>query len=399
MAAGGSVIVGGARTPIGKYLGALSGWSSTDLGGIAVAAALRRAGVDPGAIDEVILGQVLLAGVGQMPARQAAVKAGISMSVPATTVNKVCLSGLHSIAIADAFIRAGHCEVVVAGGMESMSQAPHLVPRAREGVGYGDATLVDSLSYDALWDIFTDQSMGALTESCNVGGAGVSREDQDAFAARSHRRAAQAQAAGDFEEIEPISVPQRRGDPVLIDADEGVRPATTGETLAKLRPAFDREGSITAGSASQISDGAAAVLVMSERAAERLGCQPWARVGAYAQVAGPDSSLQLQPERAIRAASEQAGVGVGDYDLYEINEAFAAVAIASSRALGLSESEIDERVNVHGGAIALGHPVGASGARLALHLASLLHRGEAQRTVAALCGGGGQGDALVLEAL
>ncbi len=399
MAANGSVIVGGARTPIGKYLGALSGLTSTDLGGIAVAAALQRAGVDPGAVDEVILGQVLLAGVGQMPARQAAVKAGIAMSVPATTVNKVCLSGLHSIAIADAFIRAGHCEVVVAGGMESMSQAPHLLPRARQGVGYGDATLVDSLSYDALWDIFTHQSMGALTESCNVGGAGVSREDQDAFAARSHRLAARARTFGDFAEIEPVSVPQRRGEPLIVDADEGVRPATTVETLTKLRPAFDSAGSITAGSASQISDGAAAVVVMSERAAERMGCRPWARVGAYAQVAGPDSSLQLQPERAIRAASERAGIGVGDYDLYEINEAFAAVSIASSRALGLSESDLDERVNVHGGAIALGHPVGASGARLALHLASLLHRGEARCTVAALCGGGGQGDALVLEAM
>lgn len=398
MAAGGSVIVGGARTPIGKYLGALSGFSSTDLGGFAVAAALARAGVDPAAVDEVILGQVLLAGVGQMPARQAAVKAGLAMSVPATTVNKVCLSGLHSIAIADAFIRAGHCEVVVAGGMESMSQAPHLIPRARQGVGYGDATLVDSLSYDALWDIFTDQSMGALTESCNGGASGISREDQDAYAARSHRLAAQAQAAGQFAEIEPVSVPQRRGEPTLVEADEGVRPATTAEALAKLRPAFDPAGSITAGSASQLSDGAAAVVVMSERAAERLGCQPWARVGAYAQVAGPDSSLQLQPERAIRAASERVGIGVEEYDLYEINEAFAAVALASSRALGLSEGDIDKRVNVHGGAIALGHPVGASGARLALHLASLLRRGEANRTVAALCGGGGQGDALVLEA-
>ena len=391
--------MGGARTPIGKYLGALSTLSSTDLGGLAIAAALRRAGVDAAAVDEVILGQVLLAGVGQMPARQAAVKAGIPMTVPATTVNKVCLSGLHSIAIADAFIRAGHCEVVVAGGMESMSQAPHLIPRARQGIGYGDATLVDSLSYDALFDVFTDQSMGALTESCNTGESRVSREDQDAFAARSHRLAARAEANGEFDEIEPVSIPQRRGEPLEVRADEGVRPDTTAETLAKLRPAFDSGGSITAGSASQISDGAAAVLVMSERAAERLGCQPWARVGAYAQVAGPDSSLQLQPERAIREASEKAGVSVGDFDLYEINEAFAAVGVASSRALGLSEREIDERVNVHGGAIALGHPVGASGARLALHLASLLRRGAARRTVAALCGGGGQGDALVLEAL
>jgi acetyl-CoA C-acetyltransferase len=395
----GSLIVGGARTPIAKLLGGFKDLSATDLGGRAISAALARAGVAGDQIDYVILGQVLQAGVGQIPARQAAVKGGVPMSVPALTVNKVCLSGLSAIALADQLIRAGECELVVAGGMESMTQAPHLLPGARAGIKYGNAALVDSMAFDGLWDVFTDQAMGALTEHANLGAQAVSREDQDAFAVRSHLRAHAATQAGLLaEEIAPVVIPQRRGKDVEISVDEGIRPDADLAALARLRPAFSETGTITAGSASQISDGAVAMVVASPAAVERLGLKPVAEIGAYAQVAGPDSSLQLQPAAAIELAVKKAGLTVSDLELIEINEAFAAVGVASARALGLTEAEIEERVNVHGGAIALGHPIGASGARLVLHLALELQRRGSGVAAAALCGGGGQGDALLLSA-
>lgn len=392
-----SVIVGGARTPIGRLLGGLSGFPATKLGGHAIAAALRRSGVAPAAVDSVIMGQVLQAGAGQIPARQAAVAGGIALDVPALTVNKVCLSGLNAVALADLMIRAGEAEVVVAGGMESMSLAPHLLPTSRTGVKFGPAGLVDHMAHDGLWDPFTDQAMGALTESCNTGDALVSRADQDAFAARSHQRALAATQSGVFaEEIEPIEVAHRRGAPSLVAADEGIRPGVTAETLAALPPAFGSGGTITAGSSSQISDGAAALIVADAEVARRNGWRVLATIGAYGQVAGPDSSLQLQPANAIRRACERQGIDVAALDLIEINEAFAAVAVASARDLGLSDSAIDERVNVNGGAVALGHPIGASGARLVLHLALELGRRGGGTGVAGLCGGGGQGDALLL---
>ena len=393
----GSVIVGGARTPFGKLLGGLASLPATELGGLAIEAALQRAGVAGAQVDAVVFGQVLQAGAGQLPARQAAVRGGIPMSVPSITINKVCLSGLAAVAQADQLIRAGEAEIVVAGGMESMTRAPHLLPGSRSGFTYGDVTLRDHMAYDGLWDAFTDQSMGLLTEACNSGGQQVSRADSDAFAARSHRR---AEAAGGLlaEEIVPVQVPQRRGVPLVVSADEGIRSGVTAEGLGGLRPAFSKDGIITAASSSPISDGAAALVVASAEVAERLGLPVLARIGDYGQVAGPDSSLQLQPAHAIETALGKAGLTVADLDLIEINEAFAAVGIASARALGLSESEIDERVNVHGGAIALGHPIGASGARLVLHLAYELQRRGAGTAVAALCGGGGQGDALILTA-
>ncbi len=395
----GSVIVGGARTPIGKLLGGLGGMSGTDLGGVAIAGALERAGVTGDQVDYVIMGQVLQAGAGQIPARQAAVKGGVPLSVPALTVNKVCLSGLNAIALADQLIRAGECDIVVAGGMESMTQAPHLLEKSRSGFKYGDVTMIDHLAHDGLWDPFTDQAMGALTDSCNAGDVSVTREQQDAFAARSHRLAAEAISTGVMaEEIVPVHVPQRRGEDLVVDTDEGVRPDTTPEALGKLRPAFDKAGSITAGSSSPISDGAAAVVVMSKETADQLGCTVVAEIGAYGQVAGPDSSLQLQPANAITVACKKQGIDVSDLSLLEINEAFAAVAVASARALGLSEEQTEERVNVNGGAVALGHPIGASGARLVLHLALELGRRGGGTGVAALCGGGGQGDALILTA-
>ncbi len=395
----GSLIVGGARTPIAKLLGGFKDLSATDLGGHAISAALARAGVTGDQIDYVIMGQVLQAGVGQIPARQAAVKGGVPMSVPALTVNKVCLSGLNAIALADQLIRAGECELVVAGGMESMTQAPHLLPGARAGIKYGDAALVDSMAFDGLWDVFTDQAMGALTEDANLGAQSVSREDQDAFAVRSHVRAQAATKAGLLaEEIAPVTIPQRRGEDLEISVDEGIRPDADLAALGRLRPAFSETGTITAGSASQISDGAAAVVVASPAAVERLGLAPVAEIGAHAQVAGPDSSLQLQPAAAIELAVKKAGLAVSDLELIEINEAFAAVGVASARALGLTEAEIDQRVNIHGGAIALGHPIGASGARLVLHLALELQRRGSGVAAAALCGGGGQGDALLLSA-
>lgn len=379
---------------MGRLLGGLSSLSAAELGGVAVREALRRAGVGADQVDQVIMGQVIGAGAGQNPARSAALAAGIPAQVPAITVNKVCLSGINAIATAAHLIRAGVSEVIVAGGMESMSQAPHLLPVSRTGVRYGDAALVDSMAYDALYDQATGQSMGALTESCNTGGVGVSRQEQDRIAAASHRRAARAAEAGLFaEEIVPVAVPRRRGEDVLVEADEGIRPEVSEESLAGLRPAFREDGSVTAGSASQISDGACAVVVMSQAKAEELGVGHIAEIGAHGMVAGPDSSLQLQPARAVEAACAAEGISPRDLDLLEINEAFAAVSAASVRALGVDEG----RVNVNGGAIALGHPVGMSGARLVLHLALELGRRGGGTGVAALCGGGGQGDALILR--
>ena len=388
------VIVAGARTPIGRLLGSLKGFSAVDLGGFAIKAALEKAGVSPDQVEYVIMGQVLQAGTGQIPARQAAVRAGIPMTVPGLTVNKVCLSGLDAIALADQLIRAGEFDVVVAGGMESMTQAPHLLTGSREGFKYGDVTLTDHMAYDGLWDVFTGQPMGALTEGCNAAGLGLSREEQDEFSARSHQRAAVGWKNGVFDdEVVPIEVPQGRGDPVLFAEDEGIRPETTVESLAKLRPAFDRLGTITAGSASQISDGACAVVVMSRTKADELGL-PWlAEIGAHGVVAGPDSTLQSQPAAAIRVACAKDGIQPRDLDVIEINEAFAAVGIASTRELGVDE----DRVNVNGGAIAVGHPIGMSGARLVLHAALELRRRGGGTGAAALCGGGGQGDALILR--
>jgi acetyl-CoA C-acetyltransferase len=388
------VIVAGARTPIGRLLGSLKGFSAVDLGGFAIKAALEKAGVSPDQVEYVIMGQVLQAGTGQIPARQAAVRAGIPMTVPGLTVNKVCLSGLDAIALADQLIRAGEFDVVVAGGMESMTQAPHLLTGSREGFKYGDVTLTDHLAYDGLWDVFTAQPMGALTEGCNTAGLGLSREEQDEFSARSHQRAAAGWKNGVFDdEVVPIEVPQGRGDPVRFAEDEGIRPETTVESLAKLRPAFDRLGTITAGSASQISDGACAVVVMSRTKADELGL-PWlAEIGAHGVVAGPDSTLQSQPAAAIRVACAKDGIQPTDLDVIEINEAFAAVGIASTRELGVDE----DRVNVNGGAIAVGHPIGMSGARLVLHAALELRRRGGGNGAAAPCGGGGQGDALILR--
>ena len=386
-----TVIVAGARTPIGRLSGALGTVSATGLGGVAIRGALRRSAVDPGDVDYVIMGQVLQAGCGQITARQAAVAGGISMSVPALTINKVCLSGLDAIALADQLIRAGEFTTVVAGGMESMTKAPHLLPGSRAGYKYGNVTMFDHMAYDGLWDVFTDVAMGELTENRNAAPR-LTREEQDAFAARSHQRAAAAATGGIFaQEIEPVEV-AGRGTPVTVSSDEGIRPDTTPETLARLKPAFRPDGTITAGSASQISDGACAVVVMDKSEADRRGLAYLAEIGAHGVVAGPDSSLQLQPANAIRAACKKAGLDPAGLDLYEINEAFAAVGIASARDLGISE----DIVNVNGGAIALGHPIGMSGARLALHLGMELRRRGGGRGVAALCGGGGQGDALIL---
>jgi acetyl-CoA C-acetyltransferase len=390
-----SVIVSGARTPVGRLLGALKDFSGSDLGGVAIAGALANGGVAPDQVEYVIMGQVLTAGAGQIPARQAAVAGGIGMDVPALTVNKVCLSGVNAIALADQLIRAGEYEVVVAGGQESMSKAPHMLEKSREGFRYGDVTLRDHLAYDGLYDIFTDQAMGALTELRNQrDGTPVSRAEQDEFAARSHQRAAAAWKNGIFDdEVVAVSVPQRRGEPLLVREDEGIRPDTTVESLAKLRPAFDKDGTVTAGSASQISDGAAAVVVMSKEKAEALGLSWIAEIGAAATVAGPDSTLQLQPANAIAKACGKEGIAPTDLDLVEINEAFAAVGIASTKELGIDP----ERVNVNGGAIAVGHPLGMSGARIVLHLALELRRRGGGVGAAALCGGGGQGDALIVR--
>ena len=378
------VIVGAARTPIGRLLGSLAGKSASDLGGVAIAAALSRAGVAPDQVQYVIMGQVLQAGAGQIPARQAAVKAGIPMTVPALTVNKVCLSGLDAIAYAAQLIRLGEYDVIVAGGMESMTQAPHLLPKSRSGYKYGPVTMIDSMAYDGLTDAFDQVSMGESTEG-HVAKLGITRAEQDEFAARSHQRAAAAAKDGLFAaEIAAVDG---------VSEDEGIRPDTTTETLAKLRPAFGKDGTITAGTASQISDGAAAVVVMSARAAAAAGIPVLAEIGAHGNVAGPDNSLPSQPSNAIAQALGKAGLTAADLDLIEINEAFAAVAIQSMRDLGVGP----EKVNVNGGAIAVGHPIGASGARLAVHLCYELARRGGGLGAAGLCGGGGQGEALLLR--
>ncbi|WP_084223894.1 acetyl-CoA C-acetyltransferase [Kitasatospora cheerisanensis] len=388
-----SVIVAGARTPMGRLLGSLKGFSGAELGGFAIKAALERAGVSGEQVQYVIMGQVLQAGAGQIPARQAAVKAGIPMNVPALTINKVCLSGLDAIALADQLIRAGEFDIVVAGGQESMTNAPHLLPKSREGFKYGAIEMLDAMAHDGLTDAYENIPMGESTEKHNTR-LGIGREVQDAIAAASHQRAAKAQADGVFEaEIVPVAIPQRKGEPVLFSQDEGIRADTTVEGLAKLRPAFAKDGTITAGTSSQISDGAAAVVVMSKAKAEELGLSWIAEIGAHGNVAGPDNSLQSQPSNAIRHALAKEGLEVADLDLIEINEAFAAVAHQSMKDLGVS----DGIVNVNGGAIALGHPIGMSGARVVLHLALELQRRGGGVGAAALCGGGGQGDALIVK--
>ena len=388
-----AVIVGGARTAFGRLLGSLKDFKAVQLGGFAIKAALERSGIPGDQVDYVIMGQVLQAGAGQIPSRQAAVAGGIPMTVPSITINKVCLSGLDAIALAAQLIRAGEFDVVVAGGMESMTGAPHLLPGSRTGFKYGTAELLDAMAYDGLTDAFDNLSMGASTQQY-ASRRDISRAEQDEFSARSHLRAAEAIKNGLLsEEITAVQVPQRRGDPVTFDTDEGVRADTTAEVLSKLPPAFTMGGTVTAGSSSQISDGACAVVVMSAEAAAARGLPVLAWIGAHGNVAGPDNSLLSQPSGAISQALGKAGATVADLDLIEINEAFAAVAIQSMRDLGVGP----EKVNVNGGAIALGHPIGASGARLALHLALELRRRGGGLGAAALCGGGGQGDALLLR--
>ncbi|MGD3105788.1 acetyl-CoA C-acetyltransferase [Streptomyces sp. YGL11-2] len=387
------MIVAGARTPMGRLLGSLRTFSGADLGGVAIKAALDRAGIGGDQVQYVIMGQVLQAGAGQIPARQAAVKAGIPMNVPALTVNKVCLSGLDAIALADQLIRAGEFDVIVAGGQESMTNAPHLLPKSREGFKYGAVEMLDAMAHDGLTDAFENIAMGESTEKHNTR-LGIGRTEQDEIAAASHQRAAAAQKNGLFEaEITPVEIPQRKGDPVIFSKDEGIRGETTVESLGKLRPAFAKDGTITAGTSSQISDGAAAVVVMSKAKAEALGLEWIAEIGAHGNVAGPDNSLQSQPSNAIDHALGKEGLTVEDLDLIEINEAFAAVAVQSMKDLGVSP----EKVNVNGGAIALGHPIGMSGARIVLHLALELRRRGGGVGAAALCGGGGQGDALIIR--
>jgi acetyl-CoA C-acetyltransferase len=391
----GSVIISGARTPIGKISGALGSFTAMDLGGFAIKGALERAGISPDEVDYVIMGQVLQGGQGQITARQAAVKAGIPMTVPAMTLNKVCLSGVNALYAADQMIQAGDADVVVAGGMESMTKAPYLLPGARAGYRMGNAELVDSMIHDGLWCAFDTVHMGAGTEKYS-GQYSVDRRAQDEFAAQSHERAAAAAKAGRLaEEIVPVEVPQRKGDPLVVDSDEGIRPGTTAESLSGLRPAFAKDGTITAGNASQISDGGAAMVVTSKAAAERLGVTPLAELVGYGMVAGPDPSLMLQPAGAIKRALEKMDTSVSDLGLVEINEAFAAVGIASMADLGIS----DEIVNVNGGAIALGHPIGMSGARLVITLINELRRRGGGLGAAALCGGGGQGDAAIIRTL
>ncbi|VBA57144.1 acetyl-CoA C-acetyltransferase [Mycobacterium attenuatum] len=393
-----SVIVAGARTPIGKLMGSLKDFSASDLGAIAIRAALEKAfpGVENPAslVEYVIMGQVLTAGAGQMPARQAAVAAGIGWDVPALTINKMCLSGIDAIALADQLIRAGEFDVVVAGGQESMTKAPHLLMDSRAGYKYGDVTVVDHMAYDGLHDVFTDQPMGALTEQRNDIDQ-FTRAEQDEYAAQSHQKAAAAWKDGVFaDEVVPVSIPQRKGDPLQFSDDEGIRANTTADSLGGLKPAFRKDGTITAGSASQISDGACAVVVMSKEKARELGVSWLVEIGAHGVVAGPDSTLQSQPANAIKKALTREGISVGQLDVVEINEAFAAVALASTRELGVDP----EIVNVNGGAIAVGHPIGMSGARITLHVALELARRGSGYGVAALCGAGGQGDALILRA-
>jgi acetyl-CoA C-acetyltransferase len=391
----GSVILAGARTPIGKLSGGLASFSATQLGGLAIKAALERAGVTPEDVDYVFMGHVLQAGAGQITARQAAVNAGIPMNVPATTVNKVCLSGLNAIHLADLAIRAGEADIVVAGGMESMTNAPYLLPGARAGYRIGDQKVVDSMMYDGLFCAFDQVAMGAGTEKY-AASAGLDRDAQDDLAAKSHQRAAAAAKNGLFDnEIVDVEVPQRKGDPVVFSTDEGVRGETTIDSLGGLRPAFDKAGNITAGNASQISDGGAAVIVASREKAEQLGITPLGEIAGYGQVAGPDPSLLTQPSGAIKDALARSGKSVSDVSLFELNEAFAAVGLAAMADLGIT----DEIVNVNGGAIALGHPVGMSGTRVALTLLHELARRGGGLGAAALCGGGGQGDAILLQTL
>jgi len=389
----GSYIIAGARTPIGKMSGALASFSAADLGGFAIAAALQRAGVAPHEVDHVIMGQVLMAGQGQVPSRQAASKAGIPMSVPSVNINKVCLSGLNSIYLADQMIASGEADIVIAGGMESMTNAPYLAMGARSGFRFGDVQLLDAIQRDGLWCAFDACLMGLGTERYAAGN--ISRDAQDDLAMKSNQRAAAAIAAGKLAgEIVAITIPQRKGDPVVIDTDEGVRASTTMESLGSLKPAFDKDGTVTAGNASQISDAGSAIVMMSKREAEKRGVKPLGEFVSYGMVAGPDNaSLLHQPSRSIMKALDRAGKKVGDVDLFEINEAFAAVGIASMRELGIS----DDIVNVNGGAIALGHPIGMSGNRLALTLLHELQRRGGGMGAAALCGGGGQGDALVVR--
>ena len=391
----GSVIVAGARTPIGKMSGALSSLSAADLGGLAIAEALKRAGVSPEQVDHVIMGQVLMAGQGQVPSRQAAVNAGIPMNVPSVNINKVCLSGLNSIYLADQMIQSGDADIVVAGGMESMTNAPYLAQGARGGFRYGNTELEDAIIRDGLWCAFDSCLMGLGTDRYT--GDSISRAEMDEVSAMSHERAATATKDGVLaDEIVAVSIPQRRGEPVLVEHDEGVRPGTTAESLGKLRPAFDPEGTITAGNASQLSDGGSAVIVMSKAAAEACGVAPLGEVVSYGMVAGPDNaSLLPQPANAIQKALSKTDLTVADIDLFELNEAFAAVGIASAKLLGI---DLDV-VNVNGGAIALGHPIGMSGNRLALTMLHELRRRGGGTGAAALCGGGGQGDAIILRTL
>jgi len=391
----GSYIIAGARTPIGKMSGALASFSAAELGGFAIAAALQRAGVQPHEVEHVIMGQVLMAGQGQVPSRQAASKAGIPMSVPSISINKVCLSGLNSIYLADQMIASGEADIVIAGGMESMTNAPYLAMGARSGFRFGDVSLLDAIQKDGLWCAFDACLMGLGTDRYTEGN--ISRDVQDDLAMKSNQRAAAAIAAGKFaDEIIPVSIPQRKGDALIVDTDEGVRASTTMESLASLKPAFDKAGTITAGNASQISDAGSAIVMMSKRAAEKRGIKPLGEFVSYGMVAGPDNaSLLHQPSRSILRALERAGKKVSDVDLFEINEAFAAVGIASMRELGIS----DDIVNVNGGAIALGHPIGMSGNRLALTLLHELKRRGGGMGAAALCGGGGQGDALIVRTI
>jgi acetyl-CoA C-acetyltransferase len=389
-----SVIVAGSRTAIGKLSGAFASLSAQDLGGAAIKGVLESTGVDPATVDIVLMGQVIQAGQGQITARQAAVKGGIPMTVNATTINKVCLSGLQTIYLADLMIRADEADIVIAGGMESMTNAPYLLPGARAGYRFGDQKVIDAMMFDALTCAFDQCAMGLSTERHNAGR--ISRSRQDEFSVRSHQLAAAAIASGKFaEEIVDVAVPQRKGDPLLIHTDEGVRGETTIESLAKLRGAFEKDGTITAGNASQISDGGAAVLVMSVERAEELGLEPLGELVSYGQVAGPDASLLSQPANAIAKAAAKAGLTVKGMDIYEINEAFAAVGLASCDDLGLDES----KVNVNGGAIALGHPVGMSGTRLAITALLELRRRGGGVAAVALCGGGGQGDGAILRSL
>jgi acetyl-CoA C-acetyltransferase len=388
-----SVIVAGARTPIGRFQGSLAGFDAMDLGAIAIRAAVERSGVAPEQVEYVVMGHVIQAGTGQITARQAAVDAGIPKETPALTVNKVCLSGTSAIAIADQMVRAGELDVVVAGGMESMTNAPYLLPKARAGSRLGDAPLVDAMIHDGLWSSFHDHHMGEGTDIVSKE-LGVTREEQDAWAARSHHRAAAAWAEGRLaEEVVPVEVPQRKGDPVTFARDEGIRPDTSEEVLAKLRPSFTPDGTVTAGNASQISDGAAAVVVTSAERAERLGLEPLAEIVAYGMSADRYPSLHTVPALAMQRALKKADLDAHDLELVEINEAFAAVSLHAARMLGVDE----DVVNVNGGAIALGHPIGASGARIVLTLALELRRRGLDLGGAAICGGGGQGDALVIR--